>query len=223
MRAITLPTILTLLMAATDVQAAVTNTEIGAGLREALTVGTVKVVNRLGQSGGFTNDPLVHIPLPKGLKKVKSALDAVGMGGALDDLEIKMNRAAEVATPKAKQLFVDAIKQMSLDDVKAIYNGPQDAATRYFQSKMSAPLAEQMTPVVNDSLAQVGAVKSYDKAMANYRKLPLVPDVKADLTQHVVKKGIDGVFHYLALEEAAIRQDPLKRTTSLLQQVFGAK
>ncbi len=203
--------------------ASLSNTDIAAGLREALTVGTGNVVSRLGQTGGFANDAAVHIPLPKSLKKVKSALDAVGMGGSLDDLELRLNRAAEVATPKAKALFMDAIKQMSLDDARAIYGGPPDAATRYFQSKMTAPLAEQMTPVVNTSLADVGAIKTFDKAMEKYRGLPLVPDVKTNLTKHVVNKGIDGIFHYLGQEEAAIRANPVARTTSLLKKVFGVK
>jgi Protein of unknown function (DUF4197) len=202
---------------------ALSTTDIASGLREALAVGTGNVVSRLGQAGGFANDPAVHIPLPKSLQKVKTALDAVGMGSSLTDLEARLNRAAEVATPKAKPLFLDAIKQMTIDDAKAIYSGPQDAATRYFKSKMSQPLAEQMSPVVDSSLAEVGAIKTYDKAMAKYRGLPLVPDVKTNLTKHVVNKGVEGIFHYLALEEAAIRQNPVKRTTSLLQKVFGAK
>ena len=104
-----------------------------------------------------------------------------------------------------------------------IYNGPPDAATRYFQERMSAPLAEEMRPLVAESLAEVGAVQSYDAVMSRYQSLPLVPDVKADLTGHVVDKGMEGIFHYLAREEAAIRQNPAKRTTELLQQVFGAR
>jgi len=55
----------------------------------------------------------------------------------LDDLELKLNRAAEQATPKAKELFLSSIEQMTMDDVMGIYNGPPDAATRYFQGKMS--------------------------------------------------------------------------------------
>jgi hypothetical protein len=50
-----------------------------------------------------------------------------------------------------------------------------------------------------------------------------VPDVKADLTTYVVEKGMDGIFHYIAVEEAAIRQNPAKRTTELLQRVFGTQ
>lgn len=194
--------------------------EMASGLKEALTVGSGTVVGKLGRSGGFNNDPAVHIPLPGSLKTVKSALRKVGMGDMLEDLELKLNSAAEVATPKAKHLFIDAIKQMTLDDARKIFYGPNDSATRYFQSKMSAPLAKEMSPVVLDSLSDVGAIKSYDATMKQYEALPFVPDAKANLTEYVVEKAMDGIFHYLAIEEAAIRQNPAKRTTDLLKRVF---
>ncbi len=77
-----------------------------------------------------------------------------------------------------------------------------------------------MTPVVDDTLSEVGAVQSYDRMMGEYADLPFVPDVKADLTDHVVTKAMDGIFHYMAKEEAAIRKNPVKRTTDLLKKVF---
>jgi len=57
--------------------------------------------------------------------------------------------------------------------------------------------------------------------MQQYQSLPFVPPVEADLTGYVVDKGMDGIFHYLAREEAAIRTDPVARSTDLLKQVFG--
>jgi hypothetical protein len=39
----------------------------------------------------------------------------------------------------------------------------------------------------------------------------------------VVDKSMQGIFHYLAREEAAIRRDPARRTTELLKKVFGAR
>jgi len=197
--------------------------EIGAGLKDALRVGSENVVSRLGRADGFYADSTVHIPLPKQLDTVKSVLDKVGMSGLLKDLELKLNRAAEVATPKAKKLFSQAITEMSFEDVKKIYKGPEDAATQYFRSKMSPSLAKEMQPVVNKSLSEVGAVQAYDSVMKEYRSVPFVPDVKTDLTDHVVAKGMDGIFYYMAKEEAAIRQNPAKRTTDLLKRVFGAK
>jgi len=200
---------------------ALSNPDIISGLKEALRVGADNVVGRLGKSGGFSDDAAVHIPLPDSLRQAQSMLGRFGMAGLFDDLELRLNRAAEAATPKAKELFGKAIQEMSLDDARAIYDGPQDAATRYFQSKMTPELATAMRPVVEASLADVGAIQAYDNAMGEYRKLPMVPDVKANLTEHVVAKGLDGIFHYLAQEEAAIRTDPVARTTDLLKRVFG--
>jgi hypothetical protein len=207
----------------TDGKDSLTVEEIGSGLKDALRVGTETVVAQLGRQNGFNADKAVHIPLPKEFDKVDAMLDTVGMSHLLDDLELKLNRAAEAATPKAKALFWQAITEMTFDDVKAIYQGPKDAATTYFQGKMSGPLAEAMRPVIETSLSEVGAIQVYDDIMGKYASLPFVPDVKADLAAYVMDKGMDGIFYYIAREEAAIRQDPAKRTTDLLKRVFGAQ
>mgnify|MGYP001063346223 CR=1 FL=1 len=203
--------------------AGLTNGDIASGLKDALRVGTERVVGQLGQADGFNSDPTIHIPLPESMQKVKQALAAVGMSSMMDDLELKLNRAAEQATPPAKKIFWNSIEEMTLEDVTGIYNGPDDAATRYFQGKMSEPLAAAMKPIVEGALSQVGAVQAYDAVMGKYSTLPFVPDVKADLNSHVVNEGMNGIFHYIAQEETAIRQNPVKRTTDILQKVFGAK
>jgi len=197
--------------------------DIASGLKEALRVGSERVVSQVGRNDGYNADPAIHLPLPGSLKSVQSALAAAGMSGMLDDLELKLNRAAEAAAPKARALFVDAISQMTIDDARKIYNGPKDSATRYFQSKMTKPLAAEMAPVVDKSLAEVGAIQSYDRVMGQYKQIPFVPDAKANLTNYVVEKGMDGIFLYLGKEEAAIRDNPAKRSTELLKKVFGAK
>ena len=198
-----------------------TTDQIGSGLKEALEVGTARVVDTLGQADGFNADPLIHIPLPESLTSVQSALSRIGMSDALDDLELRLNRAAEAATPQAKALFLDAIHNLTMEDVMEIYQGPDDAATQYLRAQMSSPLADAMNPVVDQSLADVGAAQSYETVMTQYNALPLVPKAEADLTTYVVDMGLDGIFTYLAKEEAAIRNEPVKRTTDLLKQVFG--
>ena len=110
---------------------------------------------------------------------------------------------------------------MTFEDAKKILNGPKDSATQYFKGKMSKPLSDEMRPVVTKALSQAGAVQAYDSAMGEYGSLPFVPDVKANLTQHVLDLGMSGIFHYLAEEEAAIRTNPVKRTTEILQKVFS--
>ncbi len=187
--------------------------EIGAGLKEALKVGSQNVVSQLGVQDGFNKDSNIHIPLPQSLNTVKTILNKIGMSFLFEDLELKLNRAAEAATPKAKQLFYNAIAAMTFQDINEIYNGPDDAATQYFKEKMSPELAREIKPVIDDSLSQVGAVRSYDTMMNKYKSLPFVPDVKANLTSHVIEKAMDGIFYYMAKEEAAIRKNPVKRGT----------
>ncbi len=201
--------------------AALSNSDMIAGLKDALRVGSENVVAQLSKADGFNNDPAIHIPLPDNLKAVKSALNAVGMGYMMDDLELRLNRAAEAATPKAKRIFGDSIKSMSINDAKNILDGPNDAATQYFRGKMSTPLSKEMRPIVSSALNQSGAIQAYDNVMGQYQSLPFVPDVKANLTQHVLDLGLSGVFHYMAAEEAAIRKNPVKRTTDILQKVFS--
>jgi hypothetical protein len=197
--------------------------EIGTAFKQALRIGSGNVISQLSAKNGFNTDSAIHIPLPENLETVKRTLSKIGMSNIVDNLELKLNRAAELATSKAKTLFWQAITEMTFNDIMDIYKGPKDSATRYFKTKMSSSLSNEMRPIVNNSLAKVGAIKAYDNVMGKYQSLPFMPDIKADLINHVVQKGMDGIFHYIAKEEAAIREDPVKQTTALLKKVFGNK
>ncbi len=195
--------------------------EIQQAFKQALSNGTETVVNQLGAKHGFNKDPNIHIPLPDNLKKVQSTLARFGMDKYMDHLESKLNHAAEAATPKAKALFLHAIREMSFEDVQKIYNGPADSATQYLKEKTAPQIRAQMAPIINQSMSEVGAVKAYDKAISEYKKMPFVPDIKSDLSNHVLNKSVEGIFYYIGQEEAAIRKEPIKQTTKLLQKVFG--
>jgi hypothetical protein len=159
--------------------------------------------------------------LPKSLAKVQETLARFGVGHVADEAELRLNRAAEAAAPRAERLFAEAIRDMKLRDVRSILDGPEDSATRYFRGKMATPLAAAMKPIVEQELDNVGAVRAYDDMIRQYRSFPFVPDVRADLTTHVLERAVAGIFLYLAREEAAIRNDPVKRTTQILERVFG--
>ena len=194
--------------------------EIASGLQDALKIGTERAVNQVGRVDGFNADPAIHIPLPGALRTAQSAMQRIGAGALADDLELRLNRAAEAAAPQAKAVFWQAINAMTLEDARGILNGPQDAATDYFRRTMSAPLQDSMRPIVEQNMADVGVLDTYDRFASQYRTIPFVPDLKADLTSHVLDAALDGLFHYLAQEEAAIRANPARRTTQLLQKVF---
>ncbi len=202
---------------------ALTSEQIAAGLREALSVGSREVTAQLGQTGGFNLDPQIRIPLPATLAKVHTALSAVGMGGMTSDLETRMNAAAEQAAAQAYPLFVSAIQKMTIADARSILSSQQDAATQYLRKTMGNELAAKINPIVQSTLAQTGAMKAYDGVMGQYAALPFVAGAKTDLNNYVTAKAMDGIFYYVAQEEAAIRQNPAKRTTEILRTVFGSR
>ena len=120
--------------------------DIGAGLKDALKVASQRVVGRVGKTDGYWGDSSIRIPLPGPVEKVGSALKAVGAGGMLDDLQLKMNRAAEQAAPKALNIFVDACSKMSINDARSILTGPNDAATQYFKKTSTGELTTAFAP-----------------------------------------------------------------------------
>ena len=195
--------------------------EIVGGLKEALGIGTERAVATVGVLDGFNADPAIHIPLPDSLAKVQGALKTVGMSQMADDLELRLNRAAEEASGQATDIFWGAIEGMSIDDARGILNGPDDAATQYLRRTTGGALKDSMRPVVDSSLSEVGAIQSYDAMMGQYEAIPFMPDVKADITDYALEKTLDGLFLYVAREEAAIRNNPVERSTELLQKVFG--
>lgn len=207
--------------ASSNVLSALSSDEITAGLKEALTKGSNAVVSQLGAAKGFSADPAIRIPLPDSLIKARKIAEKVGLEGTFDDLELKLNEAAEKATPKARALFVSAIKDMSVSDAQGILQGPDNAATEYFRKTTGEELASQMRPIVDQALADVGAANTLKSVLKKYNAIPFAPKVDADLTGHVVDKGTSGIFHYLAEEEKTIRENPVERTTEILQRVFS--
>jgi hypothetical protein len=205
-----------------------TNQQADSGLREALRVATQKTIAQVGKSGGYLKDQAIHIPLPGYLETAKKSLGAVGASGTLDDLETRMNHAAEDAAAKAYPIFTDAISKMSVSDAEAIVTGPNDAATQYFKRTTSGPLTTQFRPIVDKALAESGAMQAYKAAESKVAaSSPLGGLAGAsgagnfNLTDFTVGKGLDGLFHYIAQQEADIRTNPAARTTAILKQVFG--
>ena len=147
---------------------ALSQAEIDAGLREALTVGTNIVAAQLGQTNGYFGDSEIRIPLPKTYRDIQSGLSRVGASGPLDDLELRMNRAAEAAVPEAKTLVIGAIRQITIEDAVRILNGGDTAATDYLREKTESQLRASFTPYVKTSLAQAGAFTSLEQVANSY-------------------------------------------------------
>jgi len=195
--------------------------EISNGLKQALELGTGKSSNQLSAVDGFFKNAAIKILFPPEAQKVESTLRSIGLGKLADDVILSLNRAAEDAAAQAKPVFVNAIKQMTIQDVTNILLGQQDAATQYFKRTTTAQLAQNFQPIIQASLNKVGATKYYGDAAAAYNKIPLVGKVNPNISDYVTRQAIAGLFTVIAKEELNIRQNLSARTTPLLQKVFG--
>jgi len=205
---------------------ALTQADAALGIKEALGNGVLSALGIVGRDGGFLNDQLIHIPLPKSLQSIQSVMSSVGAGSLLNNLETQLNRGAEAAAPVAKDIFLGAIRDLTIQDAIGIVKGPNDAATQYLQSSTSAKLVNLFSPIMENALGQTGALQLFDQVSASVRNVPFAPQLGADAKRDLIRHGVDyalgGVFHYVAEEEAAIRENPAKRTSEILRRVFGS-
>ncbi len=215
--------------------AGLTEDQMVGGLKDALGNGLQHAVTQLGHEGGFLTNLNVRIPLPQKLQTVEKTLRAVGQGKLADDFVNTMNHAAEQAVPVAGSVFVDALKQMKIEDAKNVLTGPQDAATQYFQRTTQTNLYAKFYPLVKDATGKTGATAAYKKLMEKaatgdsfggftqtLNTFAKQQGVEVDVDDYVTNKALDGLFKMVAEEEKRIRQNPVARTTDLLQKVFGS-
>ncbi len=195
--------------------------KIGSGLQEALKVGTENAVSQTGTVDGFLKNKAIKILMPKSLQTIEQPLRLVGYGPQIDEFVVGMNRAAEKAVPFAKDIFWDAIGQMSFDDARKILNGSDTAATDYFKSKTSKKLQTAFQPSVKDVMDQVGVNRQYNDLIGRYKDVPFSKSIAFDVNQYVTEKTTDGLFFVVGQEEKKIRTNPAARVTDLLKDVFG--
>ncbi len=196
-------------------------TQIAAGLKEALQQGVDKQVVNLTKTNGFYNNSLVKIGLPSELQKVEKALRDVGLGSLADEGIKVLNTAASNAVKEATPIFVDAITSMTISDATNILMGNKDAATQYLMKSTKASLYKKFNPVIKSSFTKVGADKVWSNIITKYNALPLVKDVNPDLTDYVTQEALNGVYTMIEKEEANIRTNVSARSTNLLKSVFA--
>jgi hypothetical protein len=199
-----------------------TDDKIIAGLKQALQVSTGKAVALTGKPDGFLKNQAIKILLPPKLETVGRGLRMFGMGAQVDELEVGMNRAAEQATPQAKQIFLAALRKMTFNDARQVLTGGDTAATEYFKRTSSADLTAAFSPIVHRSMERVGVIQQYDQVLNSAPGGSMLAG-QFDLDKYVVGKTLDGLFFMLGEQEKQIRKDPAAQTTALLKEVFGKK
>lgn len=191
-----------------------------AGLKEALTVGTGNAVKLVSQADGYFGNPAIKIPVPEKIQKLTKLMKKVGMKREVDAFEKSMNQAAEKAAPRAKDIFVSAVKEMTFGDAFKILRGNDTAATDYLKSKTSGRMFVAFKPIVASAMNDVGVTRLYKQLTAKATVLPISHDESLDLDHYVTSKALEGLFYMVGQEEKKIRKDPAARVTELLKKVF---
>lgn len=197
-------------------------TDAAGGVRAALERGALAAVAALGRGGGFLDHPHVRIPLPGSLEKVARLLRSTGQSRRVEELVTAMNRAAEQAVPAGRQVLVDAVRRLSVEDaLQLVSSKGDDAVTRFFEGKTREPLAERFLPIVTQATEKQRLAEKYNAVAAKAAGLGLVKDEDASIQRYVTRKALDGLYWVISEEERKIRQDPIGTGSALLKRVFG--
>ena len=207
--------------AASIKQTSLSETEIGQGLKEALKIGINNAVSSVSTAGGYFNNENIKIPLPEKLKFLDSTLRRLNMGDKVDDFVLSMNQAAEAAAPAARDIFLDALFDMNIEDTQKVFQGGDTAATDYFKGKTYDKLAKAFQPTVDKALAQYDVTDKYNALLDKYQTVPFASKVNMlSPDEYVITKALDGLFFVLGQEETKIRQNPAARVTDILKKIF---
>lgn len=198
-----------------------TDVKIASGLKEALQVGSENAVGLTGRPDGYFGNEAIRILMPEPLRKLERGLRILGYDQQVDEFVLSMNRAAERAAPAAKQIFWDAIGEMTFDDAEKIMTAGGTAATDYLKSTTSGKLVAAFQPVVEQAMQEVGVTRQYSELVGYAKEIPFVKSETVDINRYVVQRALDGLFQVLGEQERKIRTDPAAQVTSLLKEVFG--
>lgn len=214
-----------------------TQEEVVRGLKEALRIGTDSAALRLGALNGYYGDALVKILLPPEAEVITRNLSMLPGGDKLvEDVVLRINRAAEDAAREVAPVFARAIMNMTIADGFAILRGEKDAATQYLHGRTYQDLFGLYQPKIGESVRKplVGNISTADAwstltgrwneiAGSLPGRLANLQPVHVDLESYLTGKALDGLFLKLAIEEEKIRTDPVARVTELLRRVFGSQ
>lgn len=212
-----------------------TNTEIIGGLKEALLVGADSSVAHLSAVDGYLKDAAVKILLPPEAVAITDHLSKLPGGEKLvNDVIVRINRAAEDAAKGAKPIFVNSIKEMTFADGYQILKGADNAATEYFKQKTSSQLMELYRPKIHESLSKnlvagISTQQSWDELTTRWNKvagstvgqIAGLKTVQVKLEDYLLQQALKGMFLKIEAREKDIRTNANARVTTLLKRVFG--
>jgi hypothetical protein len=213
-----------------------TEEEVVSGLKEALMTGAKNSAQRLAAENGYYGDEVIKIFLPDEAKVIIDNISRIPGGDKLvEDVIMRINRAAEDAAKDVAPIFINSVKQMTIKDAFSILNGADNAATSYLRSTTYSELYNLYKPKIQTSTEKkiVGNISTKDSWVALTGKwntiansvagrLTNLTPVNTDLDDYLTNKALSGMFLKVEQEELKIRKEVSARVSPILQRVFGS-
>lgn len=213
-----------------------TEADVAEGLKEALIIGSKNSSAILSAVDGYYGDELVKILLPEEASVIIDNLGRIPGGDKLvEDVVLRINRAAEDAAKEVAPIFVNSITQMTISDAFAILRGPDNAATQYLINTTRSDLYNLYKPKIRQStekdlLGGISTKESWDALTGKWNtfansvigQLGGFEAVNTDLDDFLTNRALDGMFLKVQDEEKKIRTNVSARVTPLLEKVFGS-
>jgi hypothetical protein len=158
-----------------QIGAGLSEDSIISGLKEALQIGVGKAIDYSSKADGYLANPQIKIPMPEKIQNVADMLGNIGLQKPVDNFVLSMNRAAEAASPQAKEILLNAVQNMTFDDAKNVLNGGDTAATDYLREKTYNDISGAFKPIVSDTVNQVGVTSAYKEMMGRFSDIPSFP------------------------------------------------
>jgi hypothetical protein len=213
-----------------------TEADVVAGLREALITGARNSAGRLAAENGYYGDAAIKILLPDEARTIIDNISRIPGGDKLvEDVVLRINRAAEDAAKEAAPIFVNSITGMSVSDAFGILRGSDNAATTYLRNTTYTQLYNLYKPKIQVStekkiVGNISTKESWNTLTSRWNtvansvagKLAGFKPVNTELDDYLTNRALTGMFSKIELEELKIRKDVSARVTPLLQRVFGS-
>jgi len=213
-----------------------TEAEVISGLKEALTTGAKNAAERLAKENGYYGDDLIKILLPDEAKVIVDNISRIPGGDKLvEDVIIRINRAAEDAAKEVAPIFIGSVTQMTIKDAFGILNGSDNAATNYLRNTTYSELYGLYKPKIQTStekkiIGNISTKESWNTLVSKWNsvansvpgRLANLKPVNTDLDDFLTNKALSGMFLKVEAEELKIRKDISARVSPLLQRVFGS-
>jgi len=213
-----------------------TEAEVISGLKEALTTGAKNAAERLAKENGYYGDDLIKILLPDEAKVIIDNISRIPGGDKLvEDVIIRINRAAEDAAKEVAPIFIGSVTQMTIKDAFGILRGSDNAATNYLRNTTYSELYGLYKPKIQTStekkiIGNISTKESWNTLVSKWNsvansvpgRLANLKPVNTDLDDFLTNKALSGMFLKVEAEELKIRKDISARVSPLLQRVFGS-